>query len=224
MLPQYDAAMREFLTVKMSGAVVPLVGPVTPDRAFAYMKNLINKDKADGQKITDDRFVPLPFMSFYRMRHTPNQSRFSRADVRKTHYSDNDDITGVARRPFPYDIPYQVDVWCRFEDDFNYIIEALDRKWDGLPNAFVDIDHGDVWGCWPICVSWDDAQDTSDLESDDKDRMLRYTLTCTAEGFLTFRPKKVKTVRDLQIRLSTAAQPLTKPESFDDSLLFEHKE
>jgi hypothetical protein len=220
-LPQYDEAMRRFVSVKMNGTVVPLVGPVTPDRAFAYMRNLM---KESGQIITDDRFVPLPFMSFYRMQHTPNQSRFSRADVRKTHYSDDDNITGVARRPFPYDIPYQIDVWCRFEDDFNYIIEALDRKWYGLPHAYVDVDHGDVWGVHSIAVTWDGAQDTSDLESDDGDRILRYTLSCTAEGFMTFRPKKVKTVRDIQIRVSTNATPHTKPESFDDSLIFEHKD
>lgn len=216
--------MREFFTVRMSGKQVPLVGPVTPDKAFASMKDLLNKEGGEGQKVTDERFVPLPFMSFYRMPHTPNLERFNRADVRKTHYSDDDNVTGVARRPFPYDITYQVDVWCRFEDDFNYIIEALDRKWDGLPMAFVEVDHGDVWGWWSIAVSWDSSTDNSVLESDDGNRMLRYTLTCTAEGFLTFRPKKVKTVRAIQLRVSTAAKPHTKPESFDDSLIYEHKE
>jgi hypothetical protein len=216
MLPAYDKVLKEFFSLKLNGKPVPIVGPVNPLRAFASMRTLMEKQ---GQKITDDRFVPLPFISIYRMPPSQNLNRFRRADLRKLRYSDDMNIVEQSRMPFPYDIPYQIDIWCRYEDDLVTLIEGCMRKWRG-PVTYVDVDHGNPHGKYKVGVFFEGAMDNSELESDDRDRDLRYTINLNVEGFLSFPSRRVKTVRHEKI----VAGFNEEPDAASDVLLAEHKE
>jgi len=223
MLPAYDKAMTEFFQLKLNGDFVPLIGPVNPQRAFAKMQDVLKKS---GQVITsagiDDRNIPLPFMSFYRMAPVQNQSRFRRADLRYLDYTPDGNNILQSRMPHPYDILYQIDIWCEFQDDMNVLIESILRKWKD-PLVHINVDHGQPFGDYKIAVFYEGGQDNSVVESMDAERILRYTLTVKVEGFLSFPARKVKTVRKEQI-YATVADSYEETTIADETLLNEYSE
>ena len=224
MIASYDKAIKEFFSLKLKGKPVPVVGPVNPMRAFAMMNQLMTKvGQIDPSVSNTDRFVPLPFMSFYRLPPVQNLERFRRSDLRKMQYDDDGNSVLQSRMPFPYDIEYQLDIWCEYEDDLVTLTESLLRKYKG-PMTYISIDHGPPHGEYNIATFFQQGMDASELESDAEDRLLRYTLTIKVEGFLSFPAKKVKTVRKEQIYASVTTTLDPQPEDFEETLLNEYKE
>ncbi len=214
MFKAYDTAMKEFLQVKLKGKDVPLVGPVPPHRARARMQDLL---KEDPRAKKDDKFVPLPFISFTRMKPVYAQERFSRADLRKLDYTKGGNRTLMARRPMPYDLSYQVDIWCEFEDDMTTLTEAYLRRWRG-PIRNIEVWHGEPFGNYKIAASITDINDNSQLESDDEDRLLRTMITITLEGFLSFPATEVPTVRRIEGVAQVPHAPNTDPNTYEELL------
>jgi hypothetical protein len=224
MIASYDAAIKEFFSLKLKGKPVPIVGPVNPMRAFAMMSQLVTKEGQINPQVNNtDRFVPLPFISIYRLPPVQSLDRFRRADLRHMQYDDDGNSILQSRMPFPYDIEYQLDIWCEYEDDLVTLTESLLRKYKG-PMTYISIDHGPPHGEYNIATFFENGMDTSELESDAEDRILRYTLTIKVEGFLSFPARKVKTVRKEQIYVSVAENPNTQPTVYEEVLINEYKE
>lgn len=195
-LRSYDLAFKDFLTVKLKDKVVPIVGPVTPLRAHARVRDLLKDDPRVKQ---DDKFVPLPFISFKSMEPVENLERFRRAPIRKISYAPDGNSCTVGDPPYPYDIPFQIEIWTEYADDAKYLVEAILRKWKNLPIKGIGVDHGPPWGVFNVYANRPEVIDNSDLESDDADREMRYTLTTTLQGFISDPAKDVKTVRKTQV-------------------------
>jgi hypothetical protein len=193
-------------------------------RAFAMMSQLVTKEGQINPQVNNtDRFVPLPFISIYRLPPVQSLDRFRRADLRHMQYDDDGNSILQSRMPFPYDIEYQLDIWCEYEDDLVTLTESLLRKYKG-PMTYISIDHGPPHGEYNIATFFENGMDTSELESDAEDRILRYTLTIKVEGFLSFPARKVKTVRKEQIYVSVAENPNTQPTVYEEVLINEYKE
>jgi hypothetical protein len=209
MFRHYDTAMKEFCTRKMpGGSEVPVVGPVSPLRAFAAM-NLLLKDDPRVKK--DPRFIPLPFISFDRLNPILAQERYNTAEFRKLRYSDDMNSTLNATRQMPYDIPYAIEIWAEKEDDAVYLLEGFIRRWR-RPLASIKVWHGEPFGDWNIYMAPPMIVDNSIKSPDKGDREIRYTLTVTLEGFMTFPAYKVPTVRGIGINYEASNKPLSDPD------------
>lgn len=171
----------------------------TPERAFAKMMEVINKDKTQRfRRIDSIGQVPLPFISIWRQINEFDPQRYSRSVQRKMKYSD--DCLEVRQSPYPspQNIPYQIEFWTRNRTIINYLLQWLALQFDnnvlylGLNLRDFDLDmYPDPIA---IQVKKDNFQDTSDLEPGEEQRNLRHTLSMTVRGFL-FRPiRTVKTV------------------------------
>lgn len=220
-LRSYDEAFKDFVKVKLNGKDVPIVGPVGPLRAFARVRDLL---KDDPRVVKDDKFIPLPFISFNTMTPTENMSRFRRGVLRKITYSPDANVCTEGDPPSPYDIPVQIEIWAEFADDARYIVEAFLRKWRNQPMKAIEVDHGPVWGVFNVYAHKPDIIDNSDLESEEADRLMRFTLTTTVEGFISDPTRDIKTVRQERVIASVARDPLTKPDVTVEQLIYTHSE
>lgn len=220
-LRSYDLAFKDFLTIKFKDKVVPVVGPVTPLRAYARVRDLL---KDDPRVEADDKYIPLPYISFRSLEPVENLERFRRAPIRKITYAHDGNSCTVGDAPYPYDIQFQVEVWTEFADDARYIVEAIIRKWKSQPLKAIEVDHGPPWGVFNVYAHRPDIIDNSDVESDDADREMRFTLTTTVEGFISDPAKDVKTVRETRIYANVSNNPLTKPDSTVEELIDVHRE
>lgn len=214
MYRHYDEAVKEFLKVKLKGSPVPIVGPVNPSRAFARVRD-IHKD--DPRVISDDKYTPLPFISFMRMDALFAQERFHRANLRKIKYNENANSVLGARRPMPYDLPYQVDIWAEYEDDLILLTESYLRRWRG-PMKFLDVWHGEPYGDYKIGMPTPEVRDLSELESDDQNRMLRMALSFTLQGCLSFPAEEVPTVREILTQVAIANNPNTVADDYVETI------
>lgn len=214
MIRSYDEAMKEFLTISMvtrsrRKLQVPIVGPVPPHRAFARMRDLISDDP---RAIKDDKFIPLPFISF--SRHTPEYAndRDQRARLRNLGYKDGGNIVYAADRFTPWDIPYQVDIWTEYVDDAVFIVEGYMRRWRD-PIHRIEVWHGEPYGFTKVGIHKPDLVDNSDLEPEDTDRLTRFSLTMVVEGYLTFPADEVKSVRRVDIVGQLNSTPNSDPDA-----------
>lgn len=217
MFRAYDEAVAKFVTRKMGDEFVPLVGPISPLRAFGAFNEILKNNKVPDA-IKNDRFVPLPFMSFDRLDPIYDQSRFSRADVRKLAYSPDGNKSATGRRPNPFNIPYQVEIWAEKESDGLFLWEAMLRRWRG-PKASIVVNHGTPWGDWKVWMDVPRMRDTSVKESEKKDREIRYTVDLVVEGFLSFPVDWVPTVRRVSVHEQQAPHPNTEPTVVDDMIV-----
>ncbi len=145
----------------------------TPEKAFA-----------------EDSRQSLPIVSFFRVSVMPNPSRFN-AFIRPFYgvparREDSDwDITKFT----PVDIQYQIDVWCKYYSDVSYLQTQL-AHWFA---------YGGKINCGGLVfpVFLEDLSDTSELESDSEDRILRFIATLRVESWLSAEERTEKHIEDI---------------------------
>jgi hypothetical protein len=206
----------------MQGKEVPIVGPLPPQRAWARVEEFIRGE--DGREREDPTFTPVPILSLIRFPEKFNGERYRGADVtRSLVYSDDLNSTTVGKSPMPYDLPYQLDIFCYHVDDLNFLREAFLRKWRTQVRS-IQVDHGPPLNVFKVYAFLEKAQDNSILESEDNERLLRFTYTFTVQGFLAFPAELVKTVRDTRLTGVLTAEDLAKTDPEDEILLHTHSE
>lgn len=206
----------------------------TPDRAFAEARNLLRKDANGGldptgtgmSPLSPIRTIPLPFISIHRATGVMDQQRWNRVPVTDLGTAIVDQGNSqfgterfIADWPIPYNFPYQIDVWTRNRTTRNYIEQWMAQQFDPY-EFFLHTDFTTVhpaWGDKIIPINYESFDDLSDYEpGEPADRVIRYSLSVTAKGWL-FRPVTVvKTVLTFKFDIYDGIPPSdTYLESFD---------
>jgi hypothetical protein len=232
----FDSAVRDWLRtapLNKGGKMVPIVF-AGPDGAFAAMEELL--EESLGEDLAEKaRNIPLPFMSIQRGGIQFDPERFHGASTMISGfllgYSPDAKKSFRMKWPKPYDWSYKVEVWTKnrmtrniFEgwmlqqfESFELLLEAnFDRG----------SDNTDLIGRKLIPFENQGIVDNSDLEPEDGERILRYTLEMLCKGWIHGDITEVGTVleiysdiytvEDSGIDLSTvtAAQVAANPDDF----------
>jgi hypothetical protein len=179
----------------------------TPERAFSEMADLLGKsqipdwpelDKAmiklTPEQLRDDpSLVPTPFVSVKRGSPAFRMDRSSTIAWRKVfttqvgtvYFDSKQNYVIRSKHPRPYDLPYQLDIWCRYREDLNSIMSQL-MRW-GNPWFAIWADLKVPWGKQLFDVKMGTFTDNSELEGLEGgtgQSWKRATLDVTLEGYL----------------------------------------
>lgn len=96
-------------------------------------------------------------------------------------WDSNNDFTIRANYPRPWDIPYQIDIHCRYRQHANRCIAWYLKKPDPVLHIKVNF-------CWPwfersIGLIFSRINDTSLLETGERERWIRHSIPVTLEGW-----------------------------------------
>jgi hypothetical protein len=179
----------------------------TPRRAFATMEEmLIRKNWLDssspedgsgsGNKVTSSyQRIPLPFCSIERTDYTIDKSRFSTGEF--IVYSNNGYTSNKYRFPFPIDLSYKLEFWCKQRFTVMHILEwvisQLSPKGMGQSEMLfriTPIDHNGntPYGSKTVPFVMDTFTDNSDIEPGENQRNLRLTFIFTLKAWLFYPP------------------------------------
>jgi hypothetical protein len=177
----------------------------TPERAFSEMADLINKGWSSvypdmGLELTanqisaeslrsDASLVPLPFISVARMdmvyrpehRNTNSWRKVTTSQQPPIYLGDHDAVL-ASEYPRPYNIFYQVDIWARYRQDANNIVQQI-LQW-GNPELSLWIDFKVPWGKQLFDIFITEVVDNSDLEAGDAQSWKRHTVRMYYEAYM----------------------------------------
>lgn len=183
----YDAALANWFRdpvfgMKVNGQLVPSVEG-TSERAFSQIIDLLGLELTPEQLRSDSSLIPLPFMSYNHldMQHDMSRHQTNRFRKIKTLRGRTDWIQ--ARYPVPYNILYQVDIWCRYDNDANAILQQMMLRVD--PIFYFDIDFREPFGRQIIGLHYfSGPNNTSELDPAGEQRWVRYTMTYRMEAWM----------------------------------------
>lgn len=233
--PFTEAVKAFFRRAEWNGQPVPAVF-AGPDRAFTEMEREMKRaagsrvSKATGahgltpQQI-GDRPSWTPFFSILVQPFSFDPSRFSTHTFRGT---TKDRATGNAtkmRHPRPVQADVQVDLWaggnggwvkaqtCSAQIELQFIAESvyLPINWDNpklyKPPARDVLAHAAFYGATRFRLINNGWQDTSDLESGEGAKMIRWTWAGRIEGFLPYRPEEARLVQSIELDICDSTDP-----------------
>jgi len=135
----------------------------------------------------------LPIMSVtlqgieYSMERTTNKF--------KSIITGNPDNSSIIQRylnPAPYDIQYQLSIWCLYLTDVDQILESILPYFQ--PHAFIRLPIEELDSSYDLKVIFNSLAPDMDMEWDDENfRILRYTLDFTVQSYL-FKPVETSSV------------------------------
>lgn len=230
-----EAVKGFFRRAEWNGQPVPAVF-AGPDRAFTEMEREMKRaagqrnSKATGdQGITaqqiGERPTWTPFFSILVQPFSFDPSRFNPRSFRgvtKNHQ------TGTATRmryPRPVQADVQVDLWaggnggwvkaqtCAAQIELQFTAESvyLPINWDQAklykPPARDVLAHAAFYATTRFRLVNNGWQDTSDLETGEGAKLIRWTWSGRIEGFLPYRPDEARLVRSIEFDICDPSDP-----------------
>jgi len=162
----------------------------SPERAFSSMAQVLKKDV---------KLVPLPILSFYRDRD-PIINR----DIFTWNRGEKDEVlvnggkaVSILPRPLAYILNYRIDIWSWYTDEIEDLITLI----IGQFNLDLYLQQHSEVGTIYLRLELGDITDNSQIESGQDPRMLRKTISVSANTFLVRPPSTVPTVLDFRIEI-----------------------
>lgn len=193
----YDLAVREWVLRLGPLLNVPTFNVIfaTPDRAFATLTHLLNKRY--GERAEKIKTPPFPIASISRLSHRFDRSRFlpNSRRIRGQRYTTDRRVAYDALFPLPWDMPYQIDFWAKTREVMNVFSMWLQGESTPQGALCVDLKNVDAaWGQKIVLFDVEEITDTSQLEPEEENRSLRFTVTLTLHGWLLLPLVPNKTV------------------------------
>jgi hypothetical protein len=94
--------------------------------------------------------------------------------------------------PLPLILTYQVDFWTKTQTDMQIWRTAVMERFDQVDHTYIQGSFGE-YGEKILRLAWSGFDDNSDLETGERERVLRNTLSLTLEGWLFRRSVRTKT-------------------------------
>jgi hypothetical protein len=101
--------------------------------------------------------------------------------------------------PTPIDLEYQVDLWAKTGQDLQMMRTAILSRFEHHPKETFLQAQFPFYGRKLLPLEWISDNDTSDLESDEKERTLRRTMIFTLHGWILKKPVIKKTIQNLHV-------------------------
>ena len=95
--------------------------------------------------------------------------------------------------PLPYSFPYQIDIFTKTRQDWRMLTSCFATRFPDLDTTYLCVDIPG-YGEKLIRLTLEGIDDTSELETDEEDRVLRATISVTLHGWIFRVPKIKKTV------------------------------
>jgi hypothetical protein len=192
MLRRYDAAVLNFLRLKLEDGSVPM-GMATPRREYGKQSEMF-PESASEIPSRGNQTVRLPAMVISRLNWVPATERHNLAVHRKLGWSDDLNMVKRSQHPLAYDISYQLDIWTRERDDANLLASMTLLKFP-RKLAYLTVDLGEGWGEKRVALIVKNVQDLTELEPNELDREVRMTVDFELEAWLPLPITDVRTVR-----------------------------
>lgn len=158
----------------------------SPERAFAQVaKQLARQRGIDKVTDQDIKNVPLPIVSINRLPPKFDPKRYQHCTLKNLYYCAERQEWYKTKRPNPYDIQYQIDLWARnigtMDDLMNQILSWFDSNY-----FYLKVEHPFPFGDRIVFTQLNDVADSSKLEDEKDQRAIRRTISMTVSGWLCF--------------------------------------
>lgn len=237
--PFTNAVKDFFRRAVWNGQPVPAVF-AGPDRAFSEMEREMERRAGDrtskatgGQGITKqqtrERGMWTPFFSIFIQPFSFDATRFNPRSFRGVTRNIQTGTATRMRYPRPVAADVQVDLWAdgnggwvkaqtvAAQIELQFVAESiyLPINWDQAklykPPARDVLAHAAFYAATRFRLINNGWQDTSDLESGEGAKIIRWTWSGRVEGFLPYRPDEARLVRSVEVDViddSDPAQPV----------------
>jgi hypothetical protein len=105
--------------------------------------------------------------------------------------------------PIPVTIPYQIDIYTKTRQDLRLLETALMCRFKDTDQTYLKArfpGYGELF----LRLKWDRSDDTSELETGEKERELRKTVSTTMDGWIFLQPIKQRTIQNGHVVLIDA--------------------
>lgn len=126
-----------------------------------------------------------------------NDPRVSAMHNRAYVTTDKDDVY-LMPWPLAFDLTYQIDILTKTQGDMVSLRSALLARFDAVDETYLSASFPG-YGKQMIRVTLERIDDTSDLETTEKDRTLRSTVTLTVHGWIFRVPVRKKTIKNVHV-------------------------
>jgi len=176
----------------------------TPSVVTSWLSKQWSQKKDLHTDKTQKAAMPYPMVSLTVGTITPDIERRNVNQVRTgpngTMFLDNKNTkAALVPWPLPILIPYQIDIWTKTRQDLRYLETAVMERFVFSDTTYVNFDFGEGYGEKIVRLTLDSVDDTSDLETGEKERELRKTISTTLHGWIFLTPEIVKTVQQYHI-------------------------
>jgi hypothetical protein len=226
MLVVIDTALRDFFRrFTWAERSLPVVY-AGPERARAEMRKMLAGRPEISEKELDQIAIPYPWCSIYREPTIPMPERFSPAVLRNFNMDAEAGTAMFMRAPKEVNMPVQADFWFSGQFQRDSIEAQLTMEfWSG--KVAIPIDWGDPkWYLPPYNVSahakimgqtkcvlvYESFTDNSDLETDNKERIIRLTFTGFVQASLPHVPVTSKIAKRFEIEVGVGTEDDFDPE------------
>jgi len=139
----------------------------------------------------DDEMLPIMSVTLqgieYSMERTTNKFKSI-----ITGEPDNSNTIQRYLNPAPYDVQFQLSIWCLYLTDVDQILESILPYFQ--PHAFIRLPIEELDSTYDLKVIFNSLAPDMDMEWDDENfRILRYTLDFTVQSYL-FKPVETTSV------------------------------
>ena len=199
----YDKAFVDWVhQLKYNGKSVMCVF-ATPERAFAQVERQIRVRANARPKV-----FPLPFVSIQRISTTFEQSRYNNGKYRSLYYMPSKGKWVGTKKPQPISLAYEVNFWARLLEDLDsFGMQILQRM---RPAEFwIQVDHPNPVFQRNVLVTMEDMRDFSQIEPEEKQRVLRRIYPFKVHGWLCFPSEEYGRVEKVvtEVYDNTASTP-----------------
>ena len=176
-----------YQTTDRSGKYVSYPIPcvfATPDRAFAQMRQQIARQKGVDVSTIENIPIPLPILSITRLPGEFDPTRFCQHTFRRLYYRPETSTYIGMKRPNPWNMTYQIDVWARTLSDLDDFTVQM-NLWLRSNEFFLTVEHPIPMGTRIVRTEFKGMTDNSTLDpkSEDK-RVLRRTFSFVVQGWI----------------------------------------
>ena len=171
----------------------------TPERAFAQIrKQIARKRDLPEDKVT---VFPLPIASVARIEQKLDLSRYVRFNFRRLIWVPNDEKYLGMKRPEPWDMTYQVDIYARHIQELDDLTSQI-VQWLRADEFYLTVGHPQPMNDRLVLTQFLGMTENSALDtSNEEKRTLRRTFTFVVHGWIVFPPTTVTLIDRIIIDL-----------------------
>lgn len=185
-----------FLRTTIGDHKIPM-GFASPRREMGTQTEMFPETVSDIYPLPasrPDQTVRLPAMVVTQLNWVRSDERYNPAKHRKLRWSEDLNLVSQAQHPLAYDIGYQLDIWAKFRDDANILLDLTLQKFP-RKFAYLKVDLGDAWGVKRIPFLCKNVIDNTNLNYEGGDREVRFTVDFEMEAWMPLPIVDMRTVR-----------------------------
>lgn len=187
----YDKSMVDWFRALKYHSRPILCVFATPERAFAQVEKQIRERRGSPPKV-----LPLAWLSIQRTTSVFDHERYNNGTLRRMYYTPDRSKYYGTLKPQPVNLQYDVNFWTRNLEDLDSLTAQMLVRM--RPHEFwITVDHPFPIRQRNVLVTLGDPRDFSQLEPNEKQRVLRRSFPLTVYGWICFPVEEVGIVEEV---------------------------